>query len=64
MKRGFERGRQQAFYDLEYSGIVVTNGDALFHAWESPEMPERAYAIITLDKRVGRKKAMPVPWRI
>ena len=29
MKRGFERGRQQAFYDLEYSGIVVTNGGAV-----------------------------------
>lgn len=30
MKRCFER--QQALYNLEYSGIVVTNGGALFHA--------------------------------
>lgn len=43
--------RQQGIYHLEYSGIVVTHGGALFHARQSPEMVEKAYAIITLDKR-------------
>lgn len=32
MKRCFERETQQAIDNPKYSGIVVTNGGALFHA--------------------------------